>query len=117
MTKPTSLLAGMPRRARLVEVGPRDGLQNEPGTVPTEVKVAFLAALADAGLERIEATSFVRADRIPQLADADEVFRQLERRAGVRYLALVPNARGLDRALAAGCRDVAVFTAASETFN
>ena len=113
----TSLLAGIPARARVIEVGARDGLQNEPAVVPTAIKLAFLAALVEAGLTNIEVSSFVRPDRVPQLADAALLFAQLERRPEVRYVALVPNPKGLERAMAAGCRDVAVFTAASETFN
>ena len=106
-----------PLGVRLVEVGPRDGLQNEPGQVPTAEKVAFIEALAEAGFTTIEASSFVRADRVPQLGDAETLFATLKRRPGVRYVALVPNPRGLERALASGVTEVAVFTAASETFN
>jgi hydroxymethylglutaryl-CoA lyase len=107
----------LPARVRVVEVGGRDGLQNEPGTVATEDKVRYLERLAEAGFDTIEVGSFVRPDRIPQLADTEEVFRKLRKRPGVRYVALVPNEKGLDRALAAGVRDIAVFTASSETFN
>ncbi|HME81548.1 MAG TPA: hydroxymethylglutaryl-CoA lyase [Candidatus Eremiobacteraceae bacterium] len=106
-----------PERVTIVEVGPRDGLQNERVEVPTGVKVSFIDALSDAGLPVIEATSFVSAKAIPQLADADEVLRRIKRRPGVRYPVLVPNERGLERALAAGATEVAVFTAASEEFN
>jgi len=104
-------------RVTVVEVGPRDGLQNEPGVVPVEAKVAFVEALADAGLTVVEATAFVSPKAIPQLADGDEVFRRILKRPGVRYPVLVPNERGMDRAEAAGVREIAVFTAASETFN
>lgn len=108
----------LPGRVRITEVGPRDGLQNEGVPVPTEAKVAFVRALVAAGLREIEVSSFVRPDRVPQLADAEEVFARLGRApAGVTYLALVPNQRGLDRALAAGAGKVAVFTAATESFN
>jgi hydroxymethylglutaryl-CoA lyase len=107
----------LPPRVTIVEVGPRDGLQNEPGQVPTEVKVGFIDRLAATGLGVIEATSFVHPDRVPQLADAAEVMAGIERVAGVRYPALVPNERGLDRALAAGVREIAVFVAASEAFS
>jgi isopropylmalate/homocitrate/citramalate synthase len=106
----------MPDRITIVEVGPRDGLQNERVRVATGVKVRFIEALADAGLQRIEASSFVHPSAIPQLADAEHVFANLRPRAGVRYSALVPNERGLDRALQAGVRAVAVFTAATDTF-
>jgi len=101
----------------VVEVGPRDGLQNEPGTVPTAAKVAFVEALAAAGLPVVEATSFVSPGAVPQLADADEVMRAIDRRPGVRYPVLVPNERGLARALAAGVDAIALFTAASEAFS
>jgi hydroxymethylglutaryl-CoA lyase len=102
---------------RLIEVGPRDGLQNEPNPIPTEAKVAFVEALSRTGLKEIEVSSFVSPKRVPQLADAEEVFRRIRRVDGVVYSALVPNRRGLDRALAAGVDKIAVFTAASETFN
>ncbi len=105
------------RRATLTEVGPRDGLQNEKELVPTEVKRAFVEALADAGLRRIEVSSFVSPKWVPQLADAEALFRSLRPREGVVYSALVPNERGMDRALACGVRSVAVFTAATESFN
>jgi hydroxymethylglutaryl-CoA lyase len=101
---------------RIVEVGPRDGLQNEEAVVPADAKVAFIEALAASGLQVVEATSFVSPRAIPQLADADEVFPRIHRRPGVRYPVLVPNLRGLERAEAAGVDDVAVFTAASEAF-
>jgi hydroxymethylglutaryl-CoA lyase len=102
---------------RIVEVGPRDGLQNEAATVPTDVKVAFVDALSDTGVPEIEVSSFVSPKWVPQLADAEEVFRRIRRSAAVVYSALVPNAHGLERALAAGAEKAAVFTAASETFN
>ncbi|MBC5825325.1 MAG: hydroxymethylglutaryl-CoA lyase [Candidatus Eremiobacteraeota bacterium] len=107
----------IPKRVRVVEVGPRDGLQNESRKIPTEAKVRFVDALSLAGLPVIEVTSFVSARAIPQLADAEDVLRAIRRVAGVRYCALVPNERGLESALAAGVSEVAVFTAASETFN
>ena len=101
---------------RIVEVGPRDGLQNEHAVVPTDAKVRFIEALADAGLPVVEATSFVSPRAVPQLADADEVLARVRRKLGVRYPVLVPNLRGVERAEAAGADAVAVFTAASETF-
>lgn len=104
------------KHVRIYEVGPRDGLQNEKEPISTDAKLRFLSLLADAGLHEIEATSFVSPKAIPQLADADEVMSRLERRPGVRYPVLVPNARGLERAEAAGADAVAVFTAASEPF-
>ncbi len=112
-----ALSAGLPARIEIVEVGARDGLQNEPDLVPTEVKLELLRRLADAGLKRIEATAFVSPQRIPQMADHDAVMRAAPRRAGVRYSALVPNLRGFEGAMAAGCQEVAVFAAASETFS
>jgi isopropylmalate/homocitrate/citramalate synthase len=104
------------RDVRIYEVGPRDGLQNEGTPISTDAKLRFIGLLADAGLREIEATSFVSLNAIPQLADADELMARLERRPGVRYPVLVPNARGLERATAAGADAVCVFTAASEPF-
>jgi hydroxymethylglutaryl-CoA lyase len=104
-------------RVRIVEVGPRDGLQNESAPVPTEVKVAFVDALSEAGFDEIEVSSFVSARWIPQLADAEEVFARIRRAPGVTYMGLVPNLQGLERARAARVDKVAVFTAASETFS
>ncbi len=102
---------------RIVEVGPRDGLQNEKTILPTEVKVALVDALSDARPAEIEVSAFVSPKWVPQLADAAEVFRRIARAPGVVYSALVPNLQGLERALEVGVRRVAVFTAASETFN
>ena len=102
---------------RLVDVGPRDGLQNEAQVVPTATKLELIDRLGAAGLKTIEATSFVSPKWIPQLADADELYRALERRPDVRYPVLVPNEKGMRRALDAGVGEVAVFTAASESFN
>ncbi len=107
----------LPKRVKLVEVGARDGLQNEPGTVPTEVKVAFIDRLGAAGIRAIEAGAFVSPRRIPQMADAAEVFAAIEKRPGVSYPVLAFNMQGLERALAAGAREVATGTAASETFS
>jgi hydroxymethylglutaryl-CoA lyase len=108
-----------PERVHVTEVGPRDGLQNEGAFVPTEAKADFVRGLVAAGHTEVEITSFVRPDRVPQLADADELCALLgPPPEGVVYTALVPNVRGLDRALATGViGKVAVFTAASETFN
>jgi hydroxymethylglutaryl-CoA lyase len=107
----------LPAEVRVVEVGPRDGLQNEPAEVPAAVKVELIERLAAAGVPVVEATSFVSPKWIPQLADADEVFARIRRRPGTSYPVLVPNLQGLERAIAAGATEVAVFTAASETFN
>ncbi len=104
------------RDVRIYEVGPRDGLQNEESPIATDAKLRFIELLADAGLREIEATSFVSPRAIPQLADADELMAGLDRRPGVRYPVLVPNERGLVRAMAAGVDAVCVFTAASEPF-
>jgi len=104
------------RHVRIYEVGPRDGLQNESVVIPTLVKARFIDLLADAGLREIEATSFVSPRAIPQLADADVLLATVPRRRGVRYPALVPNARGLARAEAAGVDAIAVFTAATDAF-
>ncbi|MFN7015780.1 MAG: hydroxymethylglutaryl-CoA lyase [Fimbriimonadales bacterium] len=106
----------LPHSVRIVEVGPRDGLQNEPTPVPTEVKVRFIEMLADAGLPVVEATAFVSPKWVPQLADAEQVMAQVRKRGGVRYPVLTPNMKGLERALSAGATEIAVFTAASESF-
>lgn len=107
----------MPSEARIVEVGPRDGLQNETQRVPTEVKVEFVDRLSRAGLAQIEVSSFVRPMWIPQLADAGEVFGRIARRPGTEYSALVPNLKGLERAVAAGVRSIAVLVSSSEAHN
>lgn len=107
---------GVPRRVRVVEVGPRDGLQNESVILPVDTKAAFVRRLAEAGFALIEAGAFVRPDRVPQMADTDELFRRLAPVRGPVLSALVPNRRGMERALACGLREVAVFTAASEEF-
>ncbi len=104
-------------RVRLFEVGPRDGLQNEPRNVSTADKVRLIDLLSEAGFERIEATSFVSAKWVPQMADAEEVLNGITRRPGVRYAALTPNLEGYARARAARADEVAVFGAASETFS
>src|SRR5215217_2033301 len=105
-----------PKHVTIVEVGPRDGLQNEKTVVPTPAKIAFIDRLAAAGLPVVEATSFVSPKAIPQLADAAEVYSGITRRPGVRYPVLVPNLRGMERALSVGVQEIAVFTAASESF-
>ncbi len=107
----------LPERVTVYEVGPRDGLQNEARNVPTADKIAFIHALAEAGLRHIEITSFVSPRWIPQLADSAEVARGVRRREGLTLSALVPNRRGLDAALAAGMKEIAVFLSASETHN
>ncbi|GMU32945.1 MAG: hydroxymethylglutaryl-CoA lyase [Planctomycetia bacterium] len=109
-------MSALPKEVKIVEVGPRDGLQNEPEQIPTDLKLAFIAALAGSGLRAIEATSFVHPKAIPQLADAVDVAGRLPPAEGVTYSALVPNQKGLDRALETGIRRIAVFTAASDSF-
>src|SRR3954453_5178066 len=109
--------ADWPDRVTIVEVGPRDGLQNEAMPIPTALKIQFVEALAGAGLPMVETTSFVHPKAIPQLADAGDVLGAIRRRPDTRYPVLVPNMKGLERAVAAGADEVAVVTAASETFN
>ncbi len=107
----------LPERVTLVEVGPRDGLQNEPGVVPLEAKLQLVDDLGAAGLTVIEAGSFVNPKWVPQMADSEAVFAGIRRRPGVRYTALTPNLQGYERAVAAGADEVAVFAAASESFS
>lgn len=107
----------LPAKVRMVEVGPRDGLQNEAQTVPTAAKIRLIDLLADAGLRSIEVGSFVSPKWVPQMADTAQVFAGIERRPNVSYMALTPNQQGFTAALAAGASEVAVFAAASETFS
>ena len=109
-------LSTLPHAVRIVEVGPRDGLQNEKAIISTEQKIQFIQMLADAGLPVVEATSFVSPRAIPQLSDASEVMTNLARNSSTSYPVLVPNLKGMERALAVGVRAIAVFTAASESF-
>ena len=106
-----------PKQVSIVEVGPRDGLQNEPSFVSTQTKIDFINQLSTTGLKRIEATSFVSAKAIPQLADCSAVYEKITKANGVRYSALIPNEQGMQKALEAGITEIALFTAASETFN
>ncbi len=110
------VLPQLPPFVRVVEVGPRDGLQNEKANIPTEQKIQFINMLSEAGLPVVEATSFVSPRAIPQLSDASAVMAGIERLPNVQYPVLVPNIKGMERAIAAGVRSIAVFTAASETF-
>ena len=110
-------MSGVPGAVRIVEVGARDGLQNEKAIVPTATKIELIERLSATGLRTIEATSFVSPKWVPQLADAAEVFASIERKPGVAYPVLVPNLQGYERARAVGAEEVAVFTAASEAFN
>jgi hydroxymethylglutaryl-CoA lyase len=107
----------LPKRVRMVEVGPRDGLQNEATTVPAAIKIALIERLADAGLKTVEAGSFVSPKWIPQMADTAEVLAGLHRAPGVSYPVLVPNMKGFEGAVASHCDEVAVFAAASESFS
>jgi len=107
----------LPKRVKMVEVGPRDGLQNEPGVVPTEAKVELINRLSDAGLPVVEATSFVSPKWVPQMADAGQVMARIRRKPGVSYPVLVPNMKGMEGAMAAGVQEIAVFGAATETFS
>lgn len=117
MTLPMTVMdEGLPTRIRIHEVGARDGLQNESAIVPTEIKAEFIHRLAAAGLTTIEATSFVHPDWVPQLADAERLFPMVRDLENVRLPVLVPNDRGLDRALALGVRQVAVFASATDSF-
>jgi hydroxymethylglutaryl-CoA lyase len=107
-----------PARAHIVEVGPRDGLQSEDTPIPTDAKVELIDRLSASGVTHIEVTAFVNPAKIPQLADAEEVCKRIERRPGVTYSALVPNSKGYERATGdAGLRDIAVFLSATETYN
>jgi hydroxymethylglutaryl-CoA lyase len=117
MRKPQLMEAdGLPDRVTIYEVGPRDGLQNESAIVDVAVKAEFIDRLVDAGLTTVETTSFVHPKWVPQLADAAELLARLDLPDGVRAPVLVPNERGLDRALAAGVREIAIFASATETF-
>jgi hydroxymethylglutaryl-CoA lyase len=105
-----------PKKVILTEVGPRDGLQNEKANVSTVNKVQYIDALTDAGFQQIEVTSFVNPKWVPQMADAWEVYKKIHKKKGTRYIALVPNIKGMEKALTAHVEAIAVFTAASETF-
>ena len=107
----------MPKKVRIVDVGPRDGLQAEPRSVPAEVKVELIHRLADAGIPAVEAGAFVSPKWVPQMADSEAVLNAIERRPGTVYPVLVPNMKGFERAKAANVTEIAVFSAASETFS
>lgn len=106
-----------PQKIRIVEVGPRDGLQNEKNIVPANVKVAFIDMLSDSGLRTIEAGAFVSPKWVPQMADTADVFAAIQKKSGVSYPVLVPNTKGMESAVAAGVKEIAVFAAASESFS
>ena len=110
-------MSAIPKHVKIVEVGPRDGLQNEPQSIPTDVKVALIERLADAGLPAVEAAAFVSAKWVPQMADGADVMARIRRKPGVAYPVLVPNLQGFAAAVAAGAAEIAVFGAASETFS
>lgn len=107
----------MTRSVEIVEVGPRDGLQSEPGVFPTEDKIQLIESLIDAGLGRLEVTSFVNPKKVPQMADAEAVLAGLRKRPGVQYIGLVLNRKGFERAVAAGCTEVGMAVVSSDTFN
>lgn len=107
----------LPKKVKMVEVGPRDGLQNEAQNVPTAVKIELIDRLGDAGLTVIQATAFVSPKWVPQMADSAQVMAGIRRKRGVRYPVLVPNRKGLDAAIAAGCDEIVVFGAATEAFS
>src|SRR6188508_592241 len=106
----------MPRRIEIVEVGPRDGLQSEPDVLATPLKLELIRRLVDAGVRRVEVASFVNPKRVPQMADAEAVMAGLPKRSDVQYVGLVLNRRGFDRALAAGCTEIGMVTAATDSF-
>ncbi len=110
-------MSAYPKSVRIVEVGPRDGLQNELMVVPTDKKVQFIDMLSESGLQTIEAGAFVSPKWVPQMADTDKVYAAINKKAGVSYPVLVPNERGMESALKAGVKEIAVFAAASETFS
>lgn len=114
---PRKVMWELPRFVKIVEVGPRDGLQNEKGNVPTSVKIQLIHKLVGAGLSVVEATSFVSPKWVPQLADAKEVLQGIQQEPGVRYPVLTPNLRGFEAAIAAGAKEIAVFASASESFS
>src|SRR5580704_8610979 len=110
-------LMTFPQQVKIVEVSPRDGLQNEKQTIPTEIKIEFINQLSDSGLSVIEATSFVSPKWIPQLADNSEVLKGIQKKPNVSYPVLVPNLKGLEDAVAAGAKEISVFASPSEEFS
>src|SRR6478609_1321364 len=110
-------MSKLPAKVSIVDVGPRDGLQNEKGEVPTAVKLELIERLADAGIRSVEATAFVSPKWIPQMADHTEVLERIRRKPGVDYPVLAPNLKGFESARAAGATEVAIFGAASESFS
>src|SRR3954453_2800931 len=112
-----TLQASLPKQVKIVEVGPRDGLQNEKETIPVEVKIALVDRLSAAGFENIEAASFVSPKWVPQMATSTEVMARIRRKPGVTYSVLTPNMKGFEAALAAGANEVVIFGSASEAFS
>ncbi len=110
-------MSDIPAKARIVEVGPRDGLQNEKQVIETSVKIELVERLSNAGLSYIEAGSFVNPKWVPQMAGSEAIFEQVKRQEGVKYVALVPNMAGYERAISVQADEVSIFTAASESFN
>lgn len=106
----------LPKHVKIVEVGPRDGLQNEKTIVPPDVKIKFIDQLSETGIPQIETTSFVSPKWVPQMGDNMEVFQGIKKVPGVAYTTLVPNLKGMEQAMKVGCKEIAVFTAASEGF-
>jgi hydroxymethylglutaryl-CoA lyase len=106
-----------PARVKIVEVGPRDGLQSEGREIPTRIKVALIEKLSDTGLQVVESTSFVSAKWVPQMRDGPEVMKLIKRRKGVQYPVLTPNLQGLEKAVEAGAEEVAIFASATESFS
>jgi hydroxymethylglutaryl-CoA lyase len=117
MNTPFSALPGLPRQVKIIEVGPRDGLQNESQTIPVGIKIALVDMLSQAGFANIEAAAFVSPKWVPQMATSPEVMRGIQRRPGTMYSALVPNKKGFDAALEAGVDEIVIFGAASEAFS
>lgn len=110
-------MTAYPKSVRIVEVGPRDGLQNEKTVISVETKVAFINLLSETGLQTIEAGSFVSPKWVPQMADTDKVYASINKKSGVSYPVLVPNAKGMEAAVAASVKEIAIFAAASESFS
>lgn len=111
------MMSSFPQKIKIVEVGPRDGLQNEKNIIPTADKIRFIDLLSESGLSVIEVSSFVHPKWVPQLADVADVYTKISKKPGVKYPCLVPNMKGLERAISLGVKEIAIFTAASETFN
>ncbi len=112
-----SLLENLPKKVKIVEVGPRDGLQNEQTTIKLKDKLQYIEMLMDSGLKSVEVASFVRADKIPQMADSEELYKRISKKEDVALSCLVPNTKGMEKAVDLGVKEIALFTATSDTFN